>query len=61
MATPEVSIPAQHQACIYDQPGSISTKIETIDTPTPGPGEVLVRLTHSGVCHSDMGVMENSV
>jgi len=61
MATPEVSIPQQHQACTYDHPGSISTAVATLDTPAPGPGELLVKLTHSGVCHSDLGVMENSV
>lgn len=54
------SIPTKHKAAVYDNPGSISTKIEEIDTPKPGVGEVLVHLTHSGVCHSDMGVMTNS-
>lgn len=53
-------IPSRHQAMVYDKPGSISTKLETIETPKPGMGEVLVNLTHSGVCHSDMGVMCNS-
>ncbi|KAH6675626.1 alcohol dehydrogenase-like protein [Halenospora varia] len=53
-------IPKQYKAVIYDKPGTISTKIEMLDTPEPGAGEVLVRLTHSGVCHSDMGVMENT-
>jgi len=28
--------------------------------PEPGPGEVLVNLSHSGICHSDFGVMMNS-
>lgn len=28
--------------------------------PEPGAGEVLINLTHSGVCHSDMGVMMNA-
>ena len=28
--------------------------LETIDTPTPGPGEVLVRSTMVGICGSDM-------
>jgi len=51
-------IPKTYKACVYDKPGTISTKIEELETPEPGPGEVLVRLTHSGVCHSDMGVME---
>lgn len=54
-------IPTHHRAVVYDQPGHVSTKIETIETPTPGPGELLVHLTHSGVCHSDLGIMENSV
>ncbi len=77
-------IPKHHKACVYDEPGKISTKIETLVTPEPGPGEVLINLyvpissrysptidkkslltlrssTHSGICHSDLGVMENSV
>jgi alcohol dehydrogenase, propanol-preferring len=53
-------IPAKHKALVYDEPGKISTKIEEIDTPKPGVGEVLIHLSHSGVCHSDMGVMTNS-
>ncbi|KAL9006975.1 MAG: hypothetical protein Q9188_000263 [Gyalolechia gomerana] len=58
MAT--VDIPKQYKAAVYDEPGKISTKIETLDTPEPGPGEVLINITHSGVCHSDMDVMENA-
>lgn len=53
-------IPKQHRACVYDEPGKVSTKIEMVDTPEPGPGEVLVKLTHSGVCHSDFGIMTNT-
>ncbi|KAH8815199.1 alcohol dehydrogenase-like protein [Xylogone sp. PMI_703] len=53
-------IPKTYKAAVYDNPGSISTKIEELNTPEPGPGEVLVRLTHSGVCHSDLGVMQSS-
>jgi len=53
-------IPKKYKAIVYDKPGTISTKIEELDTPEPGPGEVLVRLSHTGVCHSDMGIMENS-
>ncbi|RVX68504.1 Alcohol dehydrogenase 2 [Exophiala mesophila] len=55
-----VQVPSRHKALVYDNPGSISTKLEEIDTPKPGVGEVLINLTHSGVCHSDMGVMCNS-
>lgn len=32
-------IPKQHKAAVYNEPGKISTKIETVDTPEPGPGE----------------------
>lgn len=46
MAT--VEVPARHKALVYDNPGSISTKIEEVETPKPGVGEVLVNLTHSG-------------
>jgi alcohol dehydrogenase, propanol-preferring len=56
----DVQIPSTHKALVYDEPGKISTKIEEIETPKPAHGEVLVNLTHSGVCHSDMGVMTNS-
>ncbi|KAF1924716.1 GroES-like protein [Didymella exigua CBS 183.55] len=56
----DIQIPKKHKAAVYDKPGSISTKIEELDVPEPGPGEVLINLTHSGVCHSDMGVMLNA-
>ncbi|KAL8759784.1 MAG: hypothetical protein Q9199_000508 [Rusavskia elegans] len=55
-----VDIPKQYKAAVYDAPGTLSTKVETLDTPDPGAGEVLIHLTHSGVCHSDLGIMENS-
>jgi propanol-preferring alcohol dehydrogenase len=54
------SIPKTHKACVYDNPGTLSTKVEEVETKEPGQGEVLIRLTHSGVCHSDYGVMTNS-
>jgi len=37
-------IPKKYKAVVYDKPGTISTKIEELDTPEPGPGDVLVRL-----------------
>jgi propanol-preferring alcohol dehydrogenase len=58
MTTPD--IPKKYKAAVYDKPGTISTKIEELDMPEPGPGEVLVNLSHSGVCHSDMGIMTQS-
>ncbi|KAH8730440.1 chaperonin 10-like protein [Phaeosphaeriaceae sp. PMI808] len=53
-------LPKKYKAVVYDKPGTISTKIEELDMPEPGPGQVLINLTHSGVCHSDMGVMTNT-
>ncbi|KAF1999065.1 alcohol dehydrogenase 2 [Amniculicola lignicola CBS 123094] len=53
-------IPKKYKAAIYDKPGSVSTKIVELDMPEPGAGQVLINLTHSGVCHSDYGVMSNS-
>lgn len=37
-------IPKTHRAAVYDKPGTISTKIVEVETPEPGPGDVLVRL-----------------
>jgi propanol-preferring alcohol dehydrogenase len=37
-------IPKKYKAIVYDKPGTISTKIEELETPEPGPGDVLVRL-----------------
>lgn len=54
----DLSIPSTHKGCIYDSPGRISTRVvEDLPTPPPGPGQLLIRLTHSGVCHSDLAVM----
>ena len=32
------------KALVYDKPGTISTKIEELDVPEPGPGQVLINL-----------------
>lgn len=53
-------LPKTYKGAVYDQPGKISTKIVDLEMPEPGPGEVLINLTHSGVCHSDLGVMTNT-
>lgn len=37
-------IPKKYKAIVYDKPGTISTKIEELETPEPGPGDILVRL-----------------
>ncbi|EMC96853.1 hypothetical protein BAUCODRAFT_491924 [Baudoinia panamericana UAMH 10762] len=55
----EGELPKKYKAVVYDEPGKVSTKVVELDMPEPGPGEVLINLTHSGVCHSDLGVMTN--
>jgi hypothetical protein len=37
-------IPKTYKAAVYDKPGSISTKVTELETPEPGPGEVLIKL-----------------
>ncbi|KAL8707902.1 MAG: hypothetical protein Q9220_007122 [cf. Caloplaca sp. 1 TL-2023] len=44
MAAADVEIPSQYKAVVYDDPGKISTSVDTLKTPEPGPGEVLIRL-----------------
>lgn len=34
----------KHKAIVYDKPGDISTNVVDVETPTPGPGEVLVKM-----------------
>ncbi|KAI0483047.1 GroES-like protein [Xylariaceae sp. FL0804] len=52
-------LPKTYKAVIYDEPGKVSTKVVDLDMPEPGPGEVLIKMSHSGICHSDLGVMTN--
>ncbi|KAF2666804.1 putative alcohol dehydrogenase [Microthyrium microscopicum] len=56
----EPEIPKKYKAAVYDEPGKISTKVVELDMPEPGHGQVLINLTASGVCHSDLGVMTNT-
>lgn len=37
-------IPSKQKAVIYDQPGTVSTKVVELDVPEPGTGEVLINL-----------------
>lgn len=37
-------IPRTYKACVYDEPGKISTKVVDLDMPEPGSGEVLINL-----------------
>jgi propanol-preferring alcohol dehydrogenase len=38
-ATKTFDIPKKYKGVVYDKPGTISTKIEELDTPEPGAGD----------------------
>jgi propanol-preferring alcohol dehydrogenase len=39
----------------------LPARIEDVPTPSPGPGQVLVRIGGAGVCHSDLHIMEEEL
>ena len=41
------------RALRYHGPGK-PLRLETVSAPSPGPGEVLVRVTAAGICHTDL-------
>lgn len=53
-------VPVSHKAAIFSKPGTTETRIVQVETPEPGQGEVLIRLSHSGVCHSDYAFITNA-
>ena len=46
------------QGVVLDDSGSVA--LEEIEVSAPGPGEVLVRIEATGVCHSDLHVIEEN-
>ena len=52
-------IPKSHRAAIYSNPGTTQSEIVDVDTPIWAEGEVLIRLSHSGVSHSDYAFIAN--
>ena len=38
-----------------------SAQFTDVETPTPGPGQVLIKIGGAGVCHSDLHVMEEDL
>ncbi|KAK6495063.1 hypothetical protein TWF481_003090 [Arthrobotrys musiformis] len=49
-----------NKAAVYANPGTTEIKILDLEVPEPEPGQVLVKLSHSGVCHSDLAVCKNA-
>jgi hypothetical protein len=48
-------MPYEGQAAVLNEAGR-DVEVEDITLDDPGPGEVLVRLAASGVCHTDLTV-----
>ncbi|KPC86341.1 alcohol dehydrogenase, partial [Streptomyces sp. NRRL F-6602] len=55
MSQPE-KLPETMKAVQYREVGAAPEVVE-IPVPRPGPGEVLLKVTAAGVCHSDIAVM----
>jgi Zn-dependent alcohol dehydrogenase len=49
------------RAAVLTEPGHALDIVETIEIDDPRPGEVLVRVRHCGVCHSDLSVIDGAV
>ncbi len=47
------------RAAIVEAPSTIS--VADVEYGDPGPGEVLVRLTATGLCHTDLGVLAGGI
>src|SRR5262245_19151339 len=45
------------RAVVLESPGKV-TQVEELALRDPGPGEVMVRIAASGVCHSDLHVRD---
>src|SRR5699024_5551604 len=48
------------RAVVWEGP-DVPMQVEEVPDPRPGPGEVLVRVAATGVCHSDLHVMKGEV
>jgi propanol-preferring alcohol dehydrogenase len=50
----------KNKAITYAEPGTTKTEIVELPVSEPGPGEVLIRVEYSGVCHTDYGFCTNA-
>ncbi|AXH96144.1 alcohol dehydrogenase catalytic domain-containing protein [Ornithinimicrobium avium] len=48
------------RAVVWDGPGQ-PMRVEEVPVPRPGPGEVLIRVAATGVCHTDLHVIKGEV
>lgn len=55
-----MKIPVKIKAAVYKSPGQL-LELSEIPTPTPGEGEVLIKVAATGVCHSDLHVLDGEM
>jgi S-(hydroxymethyl)glutathione dehydrogenase/alcohol dehydrogenase len=49
------------RAALLERPGRDFAIVDDVDLEQPRPGEVIVRVAHCGVCHSDLHVADGSI
>ncbi|KAF2140438.1 uncharacterized protein K452DRAFT_229934 [Aplosporella prunicola CBS 121167] len=55
---PHFDIPTKCKAGVVVNEGpDFHVEIQDVDVPSPGPDDILIRLTHTGICHSDIHFM----
>ncbi|MEM1598670.1 MAG: alcohol dehydrogenase catalytic domain-containing protein [Pyrobaculum sp.] len=55
-----MKIPIKMKAALYKSPGS-PLELAEVDTPAPGEGEVLIKVAATGVCHSDLHILDGEM
>lgn len=55
-----MKIPIRMKAALYKAPGQ-PLELTEVPAPTPGEGEVLVKVAATGVCHSDLHILEGEM
>ena len=52
------------KAALLNKPAPVNTNplvVTDVATPTPGPGEILIRVSYCGVCRTDLHVVEGEL
>src|SRR5216683_4907447 len=52
---------ATMRAALMEAPNSDLVVVEDVEIDKPGAGEVLVRISNCGVCHSDLHLLDGSI
>ncbi|GLA00609.1 hypothetical protein AnigIFM60653_009359 [Aspergillus niger] len=62
MAASETSIPSHCKAGVVVNPGpNFEVRVEMVEVPQPGPDDLLIRLRATGICSSDLHMMQGDL